>query len=73
MSNWDHVNFGPQGWVCPKCGRVYSPFTSMCNYCNGESRTFANSTNVTTFLQDDDWLEAYRHTLRGVEEKEKEK
>ena len=24
---------GLQGWVCPKCGRVYSPFTSMCSYC----------------------------------------
>lgn len=22
------------GWVCPKCGRVYAPFTSMCCYCN---------------------------------------
>lgn len=19
--------FGQQGWICPKCGRVYSPFT----------------------------------------------
>ena len=22
--------FGQQGWICPKCGRVYSPFTKMC-------------------------------------------
>ena len=19
-----------EGWICPKCGRVYSPFTKMC-------------------------------------------
>ena len=24
---------GMQGWVCPKCGRVYSPYISMCSYC----------------------------------------
>lgn len=21
------------GWKCPVCGRGYSPFTSMCDYC----------------------------------------
>ena len=28
--------FAPQGWVCPKCGRVYSPFMPMCLYCGDE-------------------------------------
>jgi hypothetical protein len=22
-----------QGWECPKCGRVYSPFTPACGWC----------------------------------------
>lgn len=26
--------FGPQGWTCPKCGRVYAPFISECYACN---------------------------------------
>lgn len=21
------------GWICPKCGRAYSPSTDMCLYC----------------------------------------
>ena len=25
----------PQGWECPKCGRVYSPSTTMCFTCVG--------------------------------------
>ena len=26
-----------QGWQCPICKRVYSPFTPVCAYCGGES------------------------------------
>lgn len=30
----------PQGWECPKCGRVYSPYTSMCSYCPAQLTWF---------------------------------
>ena len=23
------------GWICPKCGRVYSPTTNQCLFCGG--------------------------------------
>ena len=38
--------FGQQGWICPKCGRVYSPFTQMCLYC------CPNNTNTISNLGD---------------------
>lgn len=38
-----NVFFGQQGWICPKCGRVYSPFTQMCLYCKGETTIISNS------------------------------
>jgi hypothetical protein len=28
------MNKNNYGWICPKCGRVYSPFTFGCDYCN---------------------------------------
>lgn len=27
---------GMQGWICPKCGRVYSPHQFMCYYCGNQ-------------------------------------
>ena len=35
--------FSMKGWECPKCGRVYSPYTSMCPYCkNNEYKTYTS-------------------------------
>ena len=31
-------DFAPRGWVCPKCGRIYSPSTPMCFYCNNTNQ-----------------------------------
>lgn len=25
------------GWICPKCGRVYSPLTPTCLYCGNNN------------------------------------
>ena len=33
----------PTGWVCPKCGRVYSPMTPLCWYCGDKSITTSTS------------------------------
>lgn len=38
----------PLGWQCPVCGRVYSPFTQMCFYCqyNGQQTVITNDRTV---------------------------
>ena len=43
-----------QGWICPKCGRVYSPDTIMCNYCGGNANITPITVGDKTFP--DDWL-----------------
>ena len=27
--------FGKEGWICPKCGRAISPYSSCCPFCDG--------------------------------------
>ena len=40
------IKYTQQGWECPKCGRVYSPYTIMCQFCGAEekTRTYTNPT-----------------------------
>ena len=37
----------PRGWVCPGCGRCYSPFTAMCHYCPTRNY-YAQTTDLPT-------------------------
>lgn len=50
----------PTGWICPKCGRVYSPTTPMCLYCKGD-------TTITS-----DYVRFMRQDMPVNEEKLKE-
>lgn len=34
------------GWICPLCGRVYSPFQDTCLYCNGQDYTITTGTGT---------------------------
>ncbi len=27
------------GWICPKCGRVYAPYIAECQHCNKEVKS----------------------------------
>lgn len=48
----------PRGWVCPKCGRVYSPNASMCYYCGGNTDT-TYTTSTTTGVNPEKWWQDY--------------
>ena len=43
----------PQGWQCPVCKRVYSPYTPMCYYCGGEQKVTVSTGTVPNPNSDD--------------------
>ena len=39
---WPPAITVPEGWVCPKCGRVYGPHVDGCWWCNHPPAGAAN-------------------------------
>lgn len=62
--NPNYIEWGQQGWTCPKCGRVYSPSTPMCFYCGRDSKVI-NTPNTTGVPNDSDWWKDYSQRISG--------
>lgn len=49
----------PQGWVCPKCGRVYSPMTPSCFHCGSGNYVTTDKTTPLPTANDSEWWDKY--------------
>ena len=45
--NPNYINWGPQGWTCPKCGKVWGPHESQCWNCNNQKIIYRGTTTAT--------------------------
>lgn len=43
--------FIPQGWECPKCGAVMSPWADVCVNCNGRQEVTVGTGNNISFIK----------------------
>lgn len=68
-----------QGWQCPICKRIYSPFTPCCFYCGGEAiietSTNPNSTGyidwqkqqtITAYIPQEDTTKTGKLDIGGI-------
>lgn len=43
------------GWICPLCGRVYSPFQDTCPYCNNQDYVKTTGSGTGDVLLPEDY------------------
>lgn len=67
--NTQNIGFN-YGWVCPKCGSVYSPNTIECYKCNPTNKTI---TSIDVAMKDyETFLENCRNTQAKILRKDDE-
>ena len=43
-----HIYSQNLGWTCPICGKVFSPTTIECPYCNANTRITSDNSTICT-------------------------
>lgn len=51
----NEFSFAQQGWQCPICKRVYSPFTPSCFCCGNEKTITTTDVTITTPVNEGPW------------------
>jgi len=46
--HYPQPSYTPKGWECPKCGRVFAPWITECQYCGKLGKTYIRFDTDTT-------------------------
>lgn len=49
--SYEFRGFVQQGWQCPVCGGVYSPFTPQCLNCTGQKQEVVYSDHTAQVIR----------------------
>lgn len=66
--NYKYILMGQQGWICPRCGRVYGPGFFECTHCNNQI-TEVNTTSKDSFgyvVKDDSYTCTYADSITSI-------